>query len=476
MRILLLACLLGLPLAAQTLKITAGAADYQVFQRGPANTATISLEGTAGAGASTVEARVVANGMALPGFDWKQIASVSGSAWKGALQNVPAGGPYRIELRAGAAEAAISNVLVGDLWVLAGQSNMEGVGNLEGLPLPSAMVNSLDQTDTWVMASDPLHRLPDAADRVHWRRPSPQAEPVKLEGQALRDFIANRRKGAGVGLPFALEMVRRTGIPIGLLPCAHGGTSMDQWSPALKDKGGDSLYGAMLRRVKLAGGNVKGVLWYQGESDAGEKSAPLFKEKFRNFVSEMRRDFGLPSLPVYYVQIGRHVSPAAYAGWNMVQEAQRQLENEIPNVAMTTCVDCELDDQIHVGTEEFVRLGRRLANLAGGFTRPGPRPVSAKLKGNVVSVEFSGINGHLAHNGRLNGFVIVDAAGAPQALIFRQRVSSSNPNVVELLIQGKFPAGAKLHYGLGRDPYVNLHDSRDMPTPVFGPLAIEIAQ
>jgi sialate O-acetylesterase len=476
MRILLLASLLHPALAAQTFKVTSGATDYQVFQRGPANTATISFEGTASPGARTVEARLVANGMAVAGFDWKQIASVSGSAWKGALQNVPAGGPYRIELRAGAAEASISNILVGDLWVLAGQSNMEGVGNLEGLPVPSAMVNSFDQTDTWVMASDPLHRLPDAADRVHWRRPSPQAEPVKLEGQALRDFIANRRKGAGVGLPFALEMVRRTGVPIGLLPCAHGGTSMDQWSPALKEKGGDSLYGAMLRRVKLAGGNVKGVLWYQGESDAGEKPAPLFKEKFRNFVNEMRRDFGLPSLPVYYVQIGRHVSPAPYAGWNLVQEAQRQLEDEIPSVAMTTCVDCELDDQIHVGTDDFVRLGKRLANLAGGFARRGPRPVSAKLKGNIVSVEFSGVNGHLAHNGRLNGFVIVDAAGAPQPLIFRQRISSSNSNVVELLIQGKLPEGAKLHYGLGRDPYVNLRDSLDMPAPVFGPLAIEIAQ
>jgi hypothetical protein len=161
-------------------------------------------------------------------------------------------------------------------------------------------------------------------------------------------------------------------------------------------------------------------------------------------------------------------------GWNMVQEAQRQLETEIPNAGMTTCVDCELDDQIHVGTDSNTRLGIRMANLALGSVRRGPRPVSARLKGNLLTVEFSEVNGHLAHDGRLNGFVIVDAAGAPQPLIFRQRVSPTNSSAVELLIQGKLPEGARLHYGLGRDPYVNLRDSRDMPAPVFGPMSIEM--
>ena len=473
MRTLLLLSVLALPLAAQSLKVVSGAVDYQVFQRGPDNAASISLEGTAPADAKSLEARVIVNGMTLAGFDWKPVATIARGAWKATLPSLPAGGPYRIELRAGAATVTLSDILVGDLWVLAGQSNMEGVGNLENVPVPSAMVNSFDQTDIWVMASEPLHRLPDANDRVHWRRPNPQSEPVKLEGDALRQFILNRKKGAGLGLPFALEMVKRTGVPIGLLPCAHGGTSMDQWSPALKDKGGDSLYGAMVRRVKLAGGKVKGVLWYQGESDASDKAAPLFKEKFQSFVREMRRDFGIPMLPVYYVQIGRHVASATFTGWNMVQEAQRQLESEIPNAAMTTCVDCELDDQIHVGTDANVRLGVRMANLALGSTRRGPRPVSAKLKNNILTVEFSEVNGHLTHDGRLNGFVIVDAAGVQQPLIFRQRVSPANSNSVELLIQGKLPEGAKLHYGIGRDPYVNLRDSRDMPAAVFGPMAIE---
>lgn len=462
-------------LSAQSLRIEKGVTDYQVFQRGPANTADLRAEGAAsGADGRTVEVRVLKAGLTLPGFDWQTAGKVSAGKWSAELRGLPAGGPYKIEFRvAGAApSASVAGVLVGDLWVLAGQSNMEGVGNLEDLPLPSAMVNSLDMTDSWVVAEDPLHRLVDAADKVHWRKNS-KGEIAKLEGEELRKWIAARRKGAGVGLPFALEMVRRTGIPVGLIPCAHGGTSMDQWSPDLKDRGGESLYGAMLRRIQLAGGRIRGVLWYQGESDANEKAAPLFEEKFRRFIQQFRQDIAQPALPFYYVQIGRHVASAPAAPWNIVQDAQLRVESQLPNVWMTTCVDCELDDGIHVGTDDMRLLGLRLANLAEGRLRRGPRPVSARVKGQTILVEFSEVNGRLVHPGRLNGFSLHDASGNELPLIYRQRVSRDAPNVVELLFQGKLPEDAALFYGAGRNPYVNLRDEAGMAAPAFGPMKIE---
>jgi sialate O-acetylesterase len=462
-------------LSAQVLRVERGAAEYQVFQRGPANAADIHVEGAvSGAAGKAVEARIVKAGMTLAGFDWSAAGKVAGGRWSADVKGVPAGGPYRLEFRVAGSQdvVSIANILVGDLWVLAGQSNMEGVGNLEDLPLPSAMVNSLDMTDTWVVAEDPLHRLVDAADKVHWRK-NANGEIAKLEGEELRKWIAARRKGAGVGLPFALEMVRRTGVPVGLIPCAHGGTSMDQWSPDLKDRGGESLYGAMLRRIQLTGGRVRGVLWYQGESDASDKAAPLFEEKFRRFIQQLRQDTGQRDLPFYYVQIGRHVAAAPGGPWDMVQDAQVRVESQLPNVWMTTCVDCELDDGIHVGTDDMRLLGRRLANLAEGRLRRGPRPVAARLKGQVVQVEFSEVNGRLRHAGRLNGFSIRDAAGNELPSIYRQRVSRENPNVVELLIQGKLPEDAALFYGAGRNPYVNLRDEAEMPAPAFGPLKIE---
>ncbi len=475
MRATALLLALSLPLAAQSLQVLSGAADYQVFQRGPGNNATLRLQGTAaGAAGKAVEARLVAAGLPVAGFDWQAAGKVSGSDWSAELANVPTGGPYRLELRAAGASAvtAVSDLLVGDLWLLAGQSNMQGVGNLVNLPLPSARVNSLDMTDVWVAAEDPLHRLPDSTDRVHWRK-NAQGQPERLQGEALAKWIANRKKGAGVGLPFALEMVRRTGVPVGLIPCAHGGTSMAQWDPALRDQGGDSLYGGMLRRFKLAGGKVKGVLWYQGESDASEKAGPLFERKFREFIQAVRADFGQPDLGFYYVQIGRYVSGASAAYWNLVQNAQLKVESQLPNVFMTGCADCELDDGIHVGTDQFGLLGRRLANLALGELRRGPRPLSARVKGSVIEVEFAEVNGRLTHAGRLYGFTIHDAAGNPVPLIYRQRVSRANPHVVELLFGGKLPEGATLYHGAGRDPYVNLRDEAGMPAPVFGPLPLQ---
>ena len=256
-----------------------------------------------------------------PGFDWASIGKVQKLKWSGDVKRVPAGGPYRLEVRLQGAESTISiaNLLVGDLWVLAGQSNMEGLGELIEVQQPSPQVHGFDMADRWGVAEEPLHTLVNAADPVHWPL-NAQRQPERLTGERLETFVVSRKKGAGLGLPFAVEMVQRTGIPIGLIPCAHGGTSMDQWSPALKNREGESLYGSMYRRVQAVGGQVKGVLWYQGESDANPTAAPQFLAKFEAFVKAMRSDFNQPDLPFYYVQIGRHIDKTNFAEWNKVQE------------------------------------------------------------------------------------------------------------------------------------------------------------
>ena len=323
--------------SAQNLRVTAGAVDDQVFQRDANGSASIRLSGAADAAdGKAVEARLSRKAIALTG--WDQVATISGGHWSGEVRNVPTGGPYRVEFRIPGTNAAtaVNDLLVGDLWVLAGQSNMEGVGDLVDTEMPNELVHNFDMADNWMVAEDPLHSLPGAADRVHWRR-NANREPERLEGQALRDFIRARKKGAGLGLPFAVEMVRRTSVPIGLLSCAHGGTSMDQWDPALKDKEGDSLYGSMVRRFRAAGGRVTGLLWYQGESDANPKAAPEFQQKFERFVARVREDFGQPGLPFYYVQIGRHVNDQNQAEWNLVarnSEIRRNLPAAFPLVLM----------------------------------------------------------------------------------------------------------------------------------------------
>ena len=467
---------------AQDFRITSGVVDEQVFQRNSENRAEFRVGGVAPIGA-TVEARLLLRNSAAA-FDWKPIAKAQGQVWSGEIRGIPVGGPYRLELRIPGTTIAVADLLVGDLWVLAGQSNMEGYGDLIEVEPRHELVHSFDQTDHWLVAEEPLHRLVDAADRVHWRRNS-QKQPEKLEGEQLQQFLQNRAKGASPGLTFAVEIVRRTGVPVGLIPCAHGGTSMNQWDPALRDHGGDSLYGAMVRRVRAVGGKVAGVLWYQGESDALDlKAAPLFQEKFERFVKAVREDFNQASLPFYYVQIGRLCNSIA-AEWNLVQEMQRRAELAISNSAMVPAVDLGLDDTIHIGTPDQKRLGRRLANLARGQLKKGPRPISAKFDNGIVRVRSSDVNGGLRGTGdRIAGFSLHAPNDELIPRIYRVRVDPEHRSTVLLYtrtkpltnfveIGGQLPEGTTLRYGYGKDPYCNLTDDADMGVPVFGPLAIQ---
>jgi sialate O-acetylesterase len=272
-------------------------------------------------------------------------------------------------------------------------------------------------------------------------------------------------------------MLTRTNIPIGLIPCAHGGTSMDQWSPALKDREGESLYGSMYRRVQATGGKVKGILWYQGESDANPKASPAFLEKFESFVKEVREDFKQPNLPFYYIQIGRHIDKTNAAEWNRVQVAQLRAENEIPNSGMVAAVDLQLDDGIHVSTQDLKRLARRVADQVChdlfprikdyGELKRGPRPLTAVYRNGVVRVTFSGVNGQLRSEGRISGFSIHEANGDWAPRIYKSRVDPAEASTVLLYVQGKLPQDAVLWYGFGKDPYCNVRDAADLAVPVF---------
>jgi sialate O-acetylesterase len=463
---------------AQELKITAGAVDYQVFQRDAENRASILLRGEAAAAGKTVQASL-ATATPPKKVVAKAEAAIGGGQWTMTL-TAPVGGPYTLTVLSNNGKpVTVKNLLVGDLWILAGQSNMEGVGDLVDVQPPDVLVNSFDQSDQWINAKEPLHSLPSAVDPVHWRK-NAQGQIVRLEGEALQQFIANRKKGAGLGLPFAVDLVRRTGVPVGLVPCGHGGTSMDQWNPALKDKGGNSLYGATLRRFQAVGGKVTGVLWYQGESDANPKAAPVFQEKFEKLVAALRADFGQSSLPFYYVQIGRHVSSVNVAEWNAVQEMQRKAEAMIPRSGMVPAIDVALDDGIHVSTQDQKLIGKRLAALALRDLFPklqgpkrGPRLASVHYADGVVRVTFNEVNGKLVSDGRIAGFSIHNAKGEAVPAIFKSRVDPQDTNSVLLSISGKLPDGASLRYGYGKDPYCNLRDEAGMGVPVFGPEPIQ---
>jgi sialate O-acetylesterase len=481
-KVLLLVAAFSGAVLAQEIRITSGPVDNQVLQRTAEQTADISFSGAASGkkvNGKDVEARLTAaDSTPVPGFDWSSVAKIQKLKWDGELRRVPVGGPYRLEVRLQGSDSTLSiaNLLVGDLWVLAGQSNMEGHGDLVDVQQPSPLVHSFDMADRWLVAEEPLHTTVSAVDPVHWPL-NAERVPERLTGQPLENYVTNRRKGSGLGLPFAVDMVARTNVPVGLIPCAHGGTSLDQWNPALKDREGESLYGSMYRRVQAAGGRVKGVLWYQGESDANPKAAPAFLAKFEAFVKAVRADFNQPDLPFYYVQIGRHIDKTNVSEWNAVQLAQLRAESEIPHSAMVAAIDLQLDDGIHVGTEDLKRLSRRLADLVCldlfprirdyGERKRGPRPVTATYQDGFVKVSFSGVNGRLQSEGPISGFSIHQADGEWVPLIYKSHVDPAEASTVLLSVQGKLPPDATLWYGFGKDPYCNLRDAADLAVPVF---------
>ncbi len=313
----------------------------------------------------------------------------------GKLIGVPAGGPYtvtvQVERNNSKQSESVHNIFVGDLWVLAGQSNMQGVADLIDVTPPNPLVMLLGMDGKWSNAEEPLHWMVDSPDPVH------SGDPGTREKRSAEEH-KTRKKGAGLGLPFATAMVETTRVPVGLVACAHGGTSMAQWDPGKKDQEGKSLYGSMLRQVKLAGGKVKGVLWYQGESDANPDADKVYPKVFADFIAAVRSDFEQPELPFYFVQIGRVVRGGDPKDWNAVQDAERRLAERVPNTAVVASIDLEIDDGIHVGTQGQQRLGQRLARIAerelfGQVGATTPTFDRVNLAGNkALVIKFKGVN------------------------------------------------------------------------------------
>jgi len=369
---------------------------------------------------------------------------------------------------------SVGERLVGDLFILAGQSNMDGCGKLVDCERPSPLVRCFYYDDRWGIAEDPLCRYNEAVDPVHWGLDVTE-ENREQWAHFDRDF---RVAGAGLGVRFGKEIARRHGVPVGLIACSHGGTSLDQWSPDLAHLGGRSLYGSLLRRVRAVGGKVAGCLWYQGESDANADAAPHFRAKLTRLIQAIRRDLEQPDLPFLQVQLGPfYGEPAdAFPEWNRVQTEQIAIEKDVPNVTTVAAIDLELSDAIHIGTAGEKTLGVRLAHLAsrlvyGDMSREiGPRFAGATVSQDRRKIEvcFASVNGSLGPRSGFPGFT-VDVGG--QAIPLPERKLRGADTVV-LGLREALPPGAVLWHGRGLNPAVGLRDRAGLPVPVFGPVEL----
>ena len=219
------------------------------------------------------------------------------------------------------------------IYVLMGQSNMAGRGQLEKTAAPlHPRILMLTKESRWEPAAEPLH---------------------------FDKSIA----GAGLGASFAQRMAESAPqAVIGLVPCAVGGTPLSRWQK------GEDLYEQALKRIQTAqkNGTVRGILWHQGENDALDvQKAESYGRRLAKMVHDLRQDLGNSNLPFVAGTLGDFLSDDASGNpyhWRTVN-AQLQL---LPGlVSGTAIVDAgglkPKSDGVHFDTPSLRTLGDRYA-------------------------------------------------------------------------------------------------------------------
>jgi len=214
------------------------------------------------------------------------------------------------------------------LFLLIGQSNMAGRGKVEDqdkVTHPRIFMQTKDMK--WVLAKDP----------VHWDNP-----------------------GAGVGLcsTFARVLASNdTSMTIGLIPCAAGGTPLSSWMPGGQ---ANSLFSNAVIRTKeaLKSGTLAGILWHQGESDAGKPELEAsYAERFKTMIAQLRKDLNADKVPVIIGELGQHLGDSEQVPFNKVIHS---IPDIVPNCAWVSAKD--LRCILHfVNAAGYRTLGKRYA-------------------------------------------------------------------------------------------------------------------
>ena len=385
-----------------------------------------------------------------------------------------------------------------DGWVLAGQSNMQGAGRTPDT-LSHQQIWMMNMDDKWRVARTPLHRIFEsnapAYQIAHYQLSGDPEKSMEKTRQFFREQAEKSRRnpvgGVGPGLYFARHVFAATGRPIGLIPCALGGSTIDQWDPAGKIRGDSSLYGAMLNRIRSAGKeNIKGLVWYQGESEALLGQPETYETKLLNLIDSFRKDLDRPDLPVLIVQIGRliHRDPVMAMHWEAIRDIQLKVIDKRPNLYLTSGIDLELDDCAHISSQGNQRLGARLGELALThiYELPGHadqvEPQSIELKKDPASgspyllLHYKGVTGNLKAPGSPSAFEIRFGNDIRIShVISKIEMDPDDPAGLRLYLSAIPEETASLVCGPGINPYMNITDSADMPIPAFGPLEIDFA-
>ena len=394
-------------------KITDGPQDWQIFQRDRAGFAAITVGGTWEADEVEfyIQGRLVDENLNMPVaayLDWQDATlDLATKRFSLTLEKVPQGGLYRLETRIKRPQALdlrplrgdyIHHIGVGDIYVIAGQSNSSGTGKGIVNDGPLLGVHLFANDERWKLA---MHPLEDATNTLH---------PVTI----TRIF-----HGHSPWLAFARTIFQKTGIPVGLVPTALGGSPISRWLVGEEADGG--LFKNMADMLQKAGGKTAGILWYQGETEVMQGKVAEYPQKFARFAEAVRALAHDPELPIFTGQLNAFTDAQAdAAGWSRMREVQRSLSHRLKNVYLVVTVDCPLSDPIHNSSGSNVWIGERFAFAAlaavygKSIAARHPEVTGAAFTGEdrrTIRLDFENVTGGWTPDPSPNEFSVQDESG-----------------------------------------------------------------
>ena len=402
----------------------------------------------------------------------------------------------------------IKNILIGEVWICSGQSNMEW-----------ALSRTIGGEEAVANSTNDQLRLFVVPHNV-------QMKPVdNVNAKWVLSEPKNTKMNSAVGYYFMSKLQKELNVPVGMLEVAFGGTVIESWisqdvlnAMPVKDKYMDlatmkaeyeanelklkPIKDAWLKAVDSCKINnlpaptrpailpsefkgtttiyngeicpivpyaVKGIAWYQGESNAYVKRADTYAALLPAMIKLWRSDWQRPELPFIIFQITPNrkpqTDPNEKSGVAIVQEAQLKACQTVPYTALVTTMDVAESD-VHYKNKQPIgeRAFKAAMNLAYGkkVEYCGPIYKSMKVDGNKISIDFSHAASGLMQKGdTLKGFVI---AGADKKFFFANAIIKNNTVVVS---SPNVQQAVAVRYGWADFPAVNLFNKEGNPASPF---------
>ena len=421
-------------------------------------------------------------GWATPGeritvtFAGRTARAVAGpdGRWEAALpaQRASRNGRTLTVRAAGGSQRVLENVLVGDVWLLAGQSNM-GIPVIETDGGPEAATQAdypwLRVFNQWPFQGASRQRACDVTGG-NWLVCSPQ----------------NAGSISAVGFYFAQSLQPFVDAPIGLVATAMGGTWIESWIDAetqspMKEA---EFYRQMCADAAFLGEDqyrlpgtlyngkvaplqpmaLRGAIWYQGEGNGSPPLNAVYETMLTTLIRRWREDFQQPELPFLIVQLPRHQEQ----GWPLLREAQARVAARLPQTGLAVTIDSGSPTDLHPRDKRIVgeRLSVLARSLVFGEKIAGEAPVflSAERDGDAIVVRFGKIGrGLKSRDGQaLREFALDSGDG----VFVPAEARITGPDVVRVSAPG-VSSPVVVRYAWSAAPEVNLANSDDIPAGPF---------